>query len=74
MDDERYLAARTVSDVWICYPWEATYGHNVFVLQAEMADMLVVILMNMIDWQRPKPNTRFDWTTILKFSKNIVGL
>ncbi|KAI4219065.1 MAG: hypothetical protein L6R36_008588 [Xanthoria steineri] len=24
MDDERYLAARTVSDVWICYPWEAT--------------------------------------------------
>ncbi|KAI4096743.1 MAG: hypothetical protein LQ348_006069 [Seirophora lacunosa] len=23
-DDERYLAARTVSDVWICYPWEAT--------------------------------------------------
>lgn len=25
MDSERYLAARTVSDVWICYPWEATY-------------------------------------------------
>ncbi|CAL8581325.1 hypoxanthine-guanine phosphoribosyltransferase [Xanthoria parietina] len=24
MDDERYLAARTVLDVWICYPWEAT--------------------------------------------------
>ncbi|KAL8970360.1 MAG: hypothetical protein Q9183_001560 [Haloplaca sp. 2 TL-2023] len=24
MDDRRYLAARTVSDVWICYPWEAT--------------------------------------------------
>ncbi|KAL8947158.1 MAG: hypothetical protein Q9222_006527 [Ikaeria aurantiellina] len=24
MDEERYLAARTVSDVWICYPWEAT--------------------------------------------------
>jgi len=21
----RYLAARTVEDVWICYPWEATY-------------------------------------------------
>jgi len=21
---ERYLAARTVDDVWICYPWEAT--------------------------------------------------
>ncbi|KAI4162841.1 MAG: hypothetical protein LQ342_003558 [Letrouitia transgressa] len=24
MDEERYLAARTVSDVWINYPWEAT--------------------------------------------------
>lgn len=23
--DGRYLAAKTVSDVWICYPWEATY-------------------------------------------------
>jgi len=24
MDEGRYLAARTVGDVWICYPWEAT--------------------------------------------------
>lgn len=24
MDDKRYLAAVTVPDVWICYPWEAT--------------------------------------------------
>ncbi|KAI1827317.1 PRTase-like protein [Xylaria intraflava] len=22
--DDRYIAARTVGDVWICYPWEAT--------------------------------------------------
>ncbi|MCJ1306756.1 hypoxanthine-guanine phosphoribosyltransferase [Agyrium rufum] len=22
--EERYLAAKTVGDVWICYPWEAT--------------------------------------------------
>lgn len=22
--EDRYLAARTVEDVWICYPWEAT--------------------------------------------------
>lgn len=21
---DRYLAAKTVGDVWICYPWEAT--------------------------------------------------
>lgn len=24
MMDGRYAAARTVGDVWICYPWEAT--------------------------------------------------
>ncbi|KAI0905180.1 PRTase-like protein [Ustulina deusta] len=24
IDDSRYIAARTVGDVWICYPWEAT--------------------------------------------------
>jgi len=24
MNENRYLAARTVGDVWICYPWEAT--------------------------------------------------
>jgi hypoxanthine phosphoribosyltransferase len=24
LDGNRYLAARTVGDVWICYPWEAT--------------------------------------------------
>ena len=24
MEEGRYLAARTVQDVWICYPWEAT--------------------------------------------------
>ncbi|KAI1195849.1 phosphoribosyltransferase-like protein [Nemania serpens] len=23
IDDSRYIAARTVSDIWICYPWEA---------------------------------------------------
>ena len=24
--ENRYLAAETVPDIWICYPWEATYG------------------------------------------------
>ena len=23
LKENRYLAARTVDDVWICYPWEA---------------------------------------------------
>lgn len=26
--EKRYLAAKTVPDVWICYPWEATYAIN----------------------------------------------
>jgi hypoxanthine phosphoribosyltransferase len=25
LDENRYLAAVTTPDVWICYPWEATY-------------------------------------------------
>ena len=25
VDEGRYLSAKTVADVWICYPWEATY-------------------------------------------------
>ena len=24
LDENRYMAAKTVGDVWICYPWEAT--------------------------------------------------
>ncbi len=24
INENRYCAARTVDDVWICYPWEAT--------------------------------------------------
>ncbi|KAK5078061.1 hypoxanthine-guanine phosphoribosyltransferase [Lithohypha guttulata] len=24
VEEQRYIAARTVTDVWICYPWEAT--------------------------------------------------
>jgi hypoxanthine phosphoribosyltransferase len=23
LNENRYLAARTTEDVWICYPWEA---------------------------------------------------
>ena len=32
IDEGRYLAAVTVEDVWICYPWEAT---SVFYLIAD---------------------------------------
>ena len=28
VEEKRYLAAHTVSDVWICYPWEATFVCN----------------------------------------------
>lgn len=30
MDEGRYLAANTVGDVWICYPWEATSVSSAF--------------------------------------------
>lgn len=40
MDDERYLAARTVSDVWICYPWEATYTHMASVHKSVRSNMI----------------------------------
>lgn len=55
--DGRYLAAKTVSDVWICYPWEATYVflgpfaqatphatlHNVYLLSLSHSLFLVLI-------------------------------
>ena len=48
MDEGRYLAANTVGDVWICYPWEATYvnfrGHFVRKLTHSL-----VISMNTIN-------------------------
>ena len=33
IDEQTYLAAKTVGDVWICYPWEATYVSNPFTLE-----------------------------------------
>ena len=30
IDEGMYLAAVTVKDVWICYPWEATSVSHVF--------------------------------------------
>jgi len=52
MDEGRYLAAETVDDVWICYPWEATYDS---ILPQTKKALLIrfasVILKNMIVWQ-----------------------
>lgn len=59
MDEGRYLAAKTVLDIWICYPWEATYVKVSSNIQSEVSDTLLVILMSMTSWQRPNPNTRF---------------
>lgn len=36
LDENRYLAAVTVPDVWICYPWEATYGISQLCSREEM--------------------------------------
>jgi hypothetical protein len=35
MDSGRYLAARTVGDAWISYPWEAMYVPNLLKLPAK---------------------------------------
>ena len=29
IEEGRYLAAKTVSDVWICYPWEAMFVNTI---------------------------------------------
>ena len=43
MDERRYLAAHTVSDVWICYPWEATYVISfLLLLRHTRADFMAV--------------------------------
>jgi hypothetical protein len=34
MDNGRYLAARTVGDAWISYPWEAMYVSDMLKLPA----------------------------------------
>ena len=53
MEENRYLAAQTVSDVWICYPWEATYAED---LEFFYAYKLTIpgILTSMISLQSHK--------------------
>ena len=36
VEEGRYLAAETVGDVWICYPWEATYALLHFLHDAKL--------------------------------------
>lgn len=36
--EDRYLAARTVGDVWINYPWEATYGKTCLARSSRCTD------------------------------------
>jgi hypothetical protein len=40
LNENRYLAARTVPDVWICYPWEATDidEHDALAAKAEASN------------------------------------
>lgn len=56
-DDERYLAARTVSDVWICYPWEATYAiYRIAESDGQKTDRMAVISMSMTNLQPRRPD------------------
>ena len=38
MDEGRYLAAVTTGDVWINYPWEATYVHVCIIQHSSYTD------------------------------------
>ena len=51
MRENRYLAARTVSDVWICYPWEATYDKHTQLLSFNSMKLTkLVTLTNMTNF------------------------
>jgi hypothetical protein len=45
----RYLAAETVGDIWICYPWEAMY-FPLHLLQYTCTDTVLGISMNTTNW------------------------
>jgi hypothetical protein len=44
----RYCAARTVGDVWINYPWEATCVSQSRLVQEDQTDLRIVTLMSTI--------------------------
>lgn len=57
MAEKRYLAAKTVPDVWICYPWEATYVDGFILMIGNVVTcgyrlIAIGILTNMTVWQK----------------------
>ena len=53
--ETRYLAAQTVGDVWICYPWEATYVYSLICsLSRTWLTFRTAISTSMIDWQQSR--------------------
>lgn len=50
MKNGRYLAARTVGDVWINYPWEATYDFLIPSQYQRSTNMHLGTLMSTTEW------------------------
>lgn len=57
VEEGRYLAAVTVGDVWINYPWEATYV-RLYSIGCADANSMTGILTSMIVWQLSKVLSR----------------
>lgn len=57
VDEGRYLSAKTVADVWICYPWEAMYVSFRFIL---VSRMVVWLYGCIVAWMRD-PARLADW-------------
>jgi len=57
LDENRYLAAVTVPDVWINYPWEATYVIPV-VVASEYTNGNLGTLMSTMLWRRSRKSNR----------------
>ena len=62
-DEGRYIAAVTVPDVWICYPWEATYVQfSLFLSSADKSHEEEVLIC--------QTETSTSMTAFLLLSKN----
>lgn len=67
ISENRYLAARTVPDVWINYPWEATYGDRKKKMLTTQANTITGISMSMTVSRNSKPsNKSLEWASDMR--------
>jgi uncharacterized protein len=60
ISENRYLAARTVPDVWINYPWEATYVGHVMIENGSSTNWDTATSTSTIAWLRSRRFSRLD--------------